>query len=242
LRTVQIRVEHWSRGASPIHSLDARAKLIALFLLLAAIGTTPAGSAAAFGAFFALLLTTILAARLPLGAMIARAALVLPFSGVFAAIAWWTYGPAAALTLIAKSFLSVLAALIVAASTPWARLLDALALLRVPRPLVLVTQFLGRYLFVVTKQAAQMKFAAQSRDAATRRTGARVGRRFHAAAGAVGVLFARSSERAEGIYQAMLARGFNGRFPAPSSTPFAVRDAAFLGFAACATLAIRLAL
>jgi cobalt/nickel transport system permease protein len=142
--------------------------------------------------------------------------------------------------LAAKSFLSVLAALTLAASTPWVRLLDALATLHVPRPLVLVIQFLGRYLFVVTDQASRMRLAAQSRQGAGRRQG--LVRRFHAAAGAVGVLFARSWERADGIYRAMLARGFTGSYPAPPAASFHARDAAFLGLSVAATVAVRLAL
>jgi cobalt/nickel transport system permease protein len=241
LRGAHAHVERWSRGASPLHSLDARAKMIALVVLLAAIATTPAGSPWMFCGFFALLLAAIFFARLPFVAMLARAALVLPFSAVFVAMAWWSAGPRAAFPLVAKSFLSVLAALLVAASTPWPRLLDALALLRVPRPLVLVTQFLGRYLFVVTEQALQMRRAAQSRQGVARKT-KDLSRHFHAAAGAVGVLFARSSERADGIYHAMVARGFTGRFPAPTAPPFALRDTAFLFFSIAAALAIRLAL
>jgi cobalt/nickel transport system permease protein len=161
---------------------------------------------------------------------------------VFAVMAWWTGDAAGALALVVKSFLSVFAALTLAASTPWGRLLDALALLRVPRPLLLVTQFLGRYLFVVTDQAVRMRLAAQSREGARRGMRKRSALAFHAAAGAVGVLFARSWERADGVYQAMLARGFTGRFPTPAAMPFLARDAAFLGLSVAATVAIRLSL
>lgn len=241
-----MNAERWSRRTSPLHSVDARAKLIALVVLLVAVGTTSQRTPWIYGAYFALLLAAVLIARLPLWAMLARAAMVLPFSAVFAVMAWWAGDAAGALVLVVKSFLSVLAALTLAASTPWGRLLDALALLRVPRPLLLVTQFLGRYLFVVMDQAMRMRLAAQSRE------GARMGMRrsmrkrsapaFHAAAGAVGVLFARSWERADGVYQAMLARGFTGRFPAPAAMPFLARDAAFLGLSVAATMAIRLSL
>jgi cobalt/nickel transport system permease protein len=232
--------------------VDARAKLIALLVFLTALATTserlpgPARVAWSFAAYFVLLLAAIAGARLPLRAMLARAALVLPFSAVFALVTWWTGDPRGALVLAAKSFLSVLAALTLAASTPWVRLLDALATLHVPRPLVLVIQFLGRYLFVVTDQAAQMRLAAQSRQGTARHQGLGLckngTRRFHAAAGAVGVLFARSWERADGIYQAMLARGFTGSYPAPAAAPFQARDAAFLTVSVAATVAVRVAL
>jgi cobalt/nickel transport system permease protein len=231
-------VERWSRGSSALHSVDARAKLGALLVFLTALATTSERVPRVYAGYFVLLAGTIAMARLPVSAMLARAALVLPFSAVFALATWWAGDPGGALVLVAKSFLSVLAALALAASTPWVRLLDALASLHVPRPLLLVIQFLYRYLFVVTDQAARMRLAARSRHSAG--SGWALG--FHAAAGAVGVLFARSWLRADGIYRAMLARGFTRRFPALAATPFHPRDAVFLGFAAAATVAIRLAL
>ena len=244
-------VEGWSRGTSPLHAVDPRAKLGALLVFLTALATTSdrvswIHDTWIYGAYFVLLLAAIAIARLPLLPMLGRATLVLPFSTVFALATWWAGNPRGALVLAAKSFLSVLATLILAASTPWVRLLDALATLHVPRPLILVIQFLGRYLFVVTDQAAQVMLAAQSRQGASRhqrldpcKNGAR---RFQAAAGAVGVLFARSWERADGIYRAMLARGFTGYYPAPAPRPFHARDAAFLSLSVAATLAVRLAL
>jgi cobalt/nickel transport system permease protein len=234
-------VEQWSRGTSPLHAVDARAKLGALLVFLTALATTTERIPWIYAAYFALLLAAIGIARLPVFAMLRRAALVLPFSAVFALVTWWAGDPRAALVLAAKSFLSVLAAVTLAASTPWMRLLDALASLHVPRSLILVIQFVGRYLFVVTDQASQMRMAAQSRQGAGRPS-KNLKRSFHVAAGAVGVLFARSSERADGIYRAMLARGFAGRYPAPAAFEFHTRDAAFLGVSAVATLAVRLVL
>jgi len=237
-------IERWSRrdnsspSVDPSRSIDARAKLIALLVLLTGIATTSELRPRIYGGYFALLMATIFLARLPLLPLLARAALILPFSGAFALMAWWAGEPAVAVLLIVKSFLSILAALTLAASTPWTRVLDALAFLRVPAPLLLVIQFIGRYLFVVTGEAGQMRLAAQSRRGAA--TGS--ARHFQAAAGAVGVLFARSWERADGIYQAMLARGFTGRFPAPAIVPFQLGDATFLGLSVAATLAVRLAL
>ena len=65
---------------------------------------------------------------------------------------------------------------------------------------------------------------------------------FQSRAGALGVLFARSWERADGIYRAMLARGFSGRFSPLAPARFGARDFAFLCAAVAASTAIRLAL
>jgi cobalt/nickel transport system permease protein len=225
-------VEGWSRGHSPLHHRDARAKLGALVAFLIAVSTTAPGSHRSFAAYAALLAVAIIAARLPFASLVRRAALVLPFSATFALITWWAGDPQRAAALAEKSFLSGLAALILVATTPVHQLLHGLESLGVPRPLVLVIQFLYRYLFVISEQAQHMRLAASSRH----------GLGFRSAAGALGVLFARSWERADGIYRAMLARGFAGRIPQLSTARFGAADAAFLSVAAAAAAGIRLAL
>ena len=222
-------VERWSRGSSPLHARDARAKLGALLVFLIAVSTTPARPFAFVG-YAALLAAAVAAARLPALALLRRAALVLPFSATFVLITYFSGDPPRAWMLFEKSFLSGLAALILIATTPFHDLLRGLESLRVPRPLILIIQFLYRYLFVISEQAQHMRLAARSRGAG-----------FRASAGAVGVLFTRSWERADAIYRAMLARGFTGRFPSSTRARFRFADAMFLGLAAAASVAIRLA-
>jgi len=232
-----VEVEGWSRGTSPLHRRDARCKLAVLIAFLSAVSTTPPGAELAFAGYGALLISAAAASRLPLAGLLRRAALVLPFSATFALITWWSGDPGRALALAEKSFLSGLAALLLVATTPLTQLLAALESLRVPRLLILVTQFVYRYLFVISEQAQHMRLAAKSRGAhrAARARG------FNAAAGALSVLFVRSWERADGIYRAMLARGFSGRF-APSVRPHLhAADVGFLAAAVAACVTVRLA-
>lgn len=236
-----VEVEGWSRRASPLHRRDARCKLAALTAFLVAVSTTPvtgtARVALGYAAYAALLLSAAAASRVPVAGLLRRAALVLPFSATFALLTWWAGDPQRALAIAEKSFLSGFGALLLIATTPLSSLLAALEWLRVPRLLILVTQFIYRYLFVVSEQAQHMRLAAQSRYG----SGASAARRFQAAAGALSVLFARSWERADGIYRAMLARGFTGRF-IPSVRPHLhAADLGFLASALAACLAIRLA-
>jgi energy-coupling factor transporter transmembrane protein EcfT len=56
------------------------------------------------------------------------------------------------------------------------------------------------------------------------------------------VLFARSAERADGIYRAMAARGFSGHFSLLSPQSFRIADFAFLFAALVISAGIRLAL
>jgi cobalt/nickel transport system permease protein len=101
---------------------------------------------------------------------------------------------------------------------------------------VLVIQFLYRYLFVIFEQAEHMRLSAQCRG------GFGGGRRskFKAAAGALAVLFGRSYERAEGIHRAMLSRGFDGRLRLLSAERITAADLAFLTMAVVVPVALRL--
>ncbi|MBV8843964.1 MAG: hypothetical protein JO307_14240 [Bryobacterales bacterium] len=230
-------VERWSRGSGPLHALDARAKLGALLAFLVAVSTTPARSQIAFGAYAALMVAAMGASRLPLGGLLRRAALVLPFSTTFALITWWSGDPLRALALAEKSLLSGLAALLLIATTPLTAVLAGFETTGAPRAVILAIQFLYRYLFVISEQAQHMRLAARSRHGGSSARALL----FSASAGALGVLFARSWERADGIYQAMLARGFSGRFAVSVHPHFHAADLMFFSAVLATCTGIRLA-
>ncbi len=227
-------VEQWSRRASYLHRRDARAKLLVTLALLAALATAPASPDAALP-FVIFAFAGIAIARLPAGAMVKRAAVVLPFSLLFAAVEWLDGKPLMGLALIEKSYTSALFVLLLVASTPQPLLVRGMESLGAPRLLALMTQTLYRYLFVVSEQAQHMRLAAACRQGARRRSSSRA---FQAAAGALAVLFVRSYDRAEGIHRAMLARGFAGEFHPLDAPRFRVYDALFTGMGACAAIAL----
>jgi len=230
--------DHDHHGPGPLHALDARAKLCALLVYLVAIATTANTPQTRYAGYGILLLAAVLASRLPARAIVGRAVVLLPFSATFALITWLSGDMTRAVALMEKSLLSGMAVLVIMAVTPLPELARALEWFRVPRPLVLVIQFLYRYLFVVADQAHRMRLAAACRQGV--RQGFRI--RFEAAAGAVGVLFARSWERADGIYRAMAARGFRGTFPVSSIPRFRPADFVFVCGCVAAALVVRLAL
>lgn len=225
-------LERWSRGSSFLHRRDARAKILALLFFLVIVAISSREFELLAIGYLAMLLTAVAAARLPLLGTLRRAAVVLPFSLTFALLCWISGEPRRAALLVEKSYLSALAALLLVATTPLPQLLRGLDLLGVPGFLLMVAQFLYRYLFVITEQAHRMRLAGLCRGGWKRG-----GRGFQAAAGALGVLFARSYERAESIHRAMVSRGFQGHFQLLSTTRFALADAAFL----CAASALPLA-
>jgi cobalt/nickel transport system permease protein len=225
-------LERWSRGSSFLHRRDARAKILALVIFLVAVAISNLKFELLAPCYLTMLVAAAVSARLPVGGALRRAAVVLPFSLTFAGLCWISGEPRRALLLVEKSYLSALAALLLVATTPLPQLLRGLDRLGAPGFLLMVAQFLYRYLFVVTEQAHRMRLAGLCRGGLRRGS-----RGFRAAAGALGVLFARSYERAECIHRAMVARGFQGHFQLLSTTRFGLADAAFLCVAAALPIA-----
>jgi cobalt/nickel transport system permease protein len=232
-------LERWSRGKSILHRRDPRAKIIALLVFLLAVATTPPSAALYMPFYAAIPLAALLIARLPLGGVLRRAAVVLPFCAVFALMSAAAGDAGRAVALVEKSYLSALAVLAVAGTTPVPLVISGLGSLGAPRYLLLVIQFLYRYLFVISEQAQHMRLAARSRASAG---GFRFRRwRLRAATGALTVLFARSYLRAQGTYRAMLARSFEGRVHLLSTPKFAGGDIALVVLGILVTLALRVA-
>ncbi len=229
-------VERWSRGKSLVHARDARVKVLALLAFLVILTTTPVGRWGSMLGYFALLCGGTALARLPLRLVLLRAAVILPISAAFAAISLFSGSTQRAIAIPEKSFLSAMGVLLLVGTTPLPGLLKALGSLGAPRIVVLVIQFLYRYLFVIFEQSQHMRLAAQCRGGfgGSRRS------RFAAAAGVLAVLFGRSYERAEGIHRAMLSRGFDGQLRLLSASRMTGRDAAFLVVAVAGALACRL--
>ena len=123
----------------------------------------------------------ILIANLPVGGLLLRATAVLPFSLTFGVISWTAGDHLRAIGLVEKSYLSTLAALLMIATTPLPLMLSGFEALGFPRLLVLIGQFLYRYLFVISEQAQHSRLAAQCRQGNRQHRSIR----FQAAAGAL---------------------------------------------------------
>ncbi len=234
-----VTLDQWSRGASPLHRRDPRVKIAAVLTFLVVLATAHRDLIWLGAAFLAILCAAARQARLPLAAALARAGVVLPFTAVFAAVSWLAGDPARGAVLVMKSYLSALAVLLLVSTTPLPVLLRGFEMTGAPRFLLMVAQFLYRYLFVISEEAQHMRKAAMARGATV---GGLAGNaaRFRAAAGALAVLFARSYGRAEDIHRAMLARSFPGYFRPLSELHFHRGDVVFLAYGVLTPVALRL--
>ena len=234
-----VTLDQWSRGASPLHRRDPRVKIAAVLAFLVVLATAHRDLTWLGAAFLAILCLAARWARLPLAGALARAGVVLPFTAVFAAVSWLAGDPARGAALVMKSYLSALAVLLLVSTTPLPVLLRGFEMTGAPRFLLMVAQFLYRYLFVISEEAQHMRKAAMARGATV---GGLAGNaaRFRAAAGALAVLFARSYGRAEEIHRAMLARSFPGYFRPLTELHLHRGDVVFLAYGVLTPVALRL--
>jgi cobalt/nickel transport system permease protein len=230
-------------GTSPVHKLDSRIKLALVLGFILSVALTPIGAWAALVLFFATSLVTIVLSGIPPLKILRRSAIALPFALaalplVFttAGVPWmsiplgpWRFSPTTEgflrfLSIAVKSWISVQAALLLSATTPFPDLLLALRAFHVPQLLVSVTGLMWRYLFVLADEAIRLMRARDSRSGTEpgRRPGGGVLWRARVTGGMAGSLFIRGFDRADRVYAAMLARGYDGEtraLPAPPVTP-----------------------
>jgi cobalt/nickel transport system permease protein len=174
---------------SILHAMDARVKLLITLAFIFSVSLSPHGAWPAYILFFSLALAMAQLSRLGLSLVYRRSLLALPF--LLAALPLVFTGPAPRYALIdtptlsilyspagverffsiaVKSWISVQAAVLLAATTPFTDLLSALRQLGVPRLLVSVTGLMWRYLFVMFDEVQRMLRRAQQPQ---RRTGGR---------------------------------------------------------------------
>ena len=219
--------------SSPVHQLDPRLKLTLALAFILTNALVPAGAWPVYILLFALLLSVEILSELGVGYVLGRSALALPFVLAALPVMFTMPGPSLVdfhigswiltisqpglervLSVALKSWLSVQAAIVLAASTPFPDLLIALRALRVPRLLVGVFGLMWRYLFVLVDEALRLMRARAARSGESeqpaKRTGGGLLWRGRVTGGMAGSLFLRGIERSDRIYMAMLARGYDG--------------------------------
>jgi cobalt/nickel transport system permease protein len=197
-------LDRYSRLGSPLHRLPAGLKLAAG---LAVVLVTVLLPGVAWGWFVAMtfsLAAAVVLSRVPVAFVFHRLLWLEPFVlGVSLLALLQPDGLRVFGTLVIKSTICLLTMIVVSSVTPFVDLLQVLRRLRVPFILVTTLALLYRYLFVLVDEAQRIERARASRTLAPSRR-----RTWRLLGSALGMLFVRSSERAERVYAAMLARGW----------------------------------
>jgi cobalt/nickel transport system permease protein len=116
-------------------------------------------------------------------------------------------------SILLKSWLAVLIAVVLTSCTQPIDLIRGLERLRLPRVLAATIFFMYRYLFVIGDEGQRLMRARESRSAISPdgyRSGGTLAWRARILGNMVGSLFIRSYERSERVYAAMQARGYDG--------------------------------
>jgi len=223
-------LDHFAGRDSAVHRLDPVAKVLATVAVVLATVLVGRDRFAALGPVAVALGVFHALGRVPVGYTLRRLAIVSPFALALAVTfpffeagrtvwaipvgPWWTLrvtdaGLLRAANLLAKFLLCFWATMLLVATTRFQDVVGALGRLRVPRAMVAQLGFLYRYLWVMIDEMMRMRRAREARDGGRGTWGLGLRSR----AGLVGVLFLRSYGRAERIYWAMAARGFDGTIP-----------------------------
>lgn len=226
-----------SYGNSVIHRLDPRVKVAITFAFIITVVSFPKYAVTGLLPFFLFPVMLMVLAEIPFSLVLKKVLLVSPFAvfiGIFnpvfdtqPLVSWngitVTSGWVSFASIMAKFFLTISAALILIATTSFPGVCFALGRLGLPRMFVSQLLFLYRYLFVLMEETMRVLRAHELRSFNRGRPDVRIFIRL------VAILFLRTIERAERIFQAMLARGFSGEIR-PSRTYAATRaDVLFAG-------------
>ncbi|KLU60223.1 nickel transport protein NikQ [Peptococcaceae bacterium CEB3] len=221
-----------------LQSLDPRVKVAALLLLLISLNLL--SHLTLLWGFYLVLLLAAHLSGLSVRSLLKRVWLVVPlFTGIMALPALFNWvrpgdplltlfhlgaplyiGPwrlPATLTiteqglrgdalLVSRVGISVTLAMIITLTTRWHDLLRALRSFFLPKIFVATLEMTYRYIFVLVMSLEEMFMARKARDAGL--SDIKEQRRF--VASSIGGLFGKSQLMSEEIYQAMIARGYNG--------------------------------
>jgi len=230
------RMDELSRMASPMHRLDARAKALVTLAFIVIVVSFPLHTVSALTPFLLFPVTLLALGQIPLQPFLKKILIAAPFAllvGIFnpfldrepaAMIGSFTVtgGWLSFVSILLRFVLTVGAALALIACTGIHRLGASLEQLGAPRVFVVQLLFLYRYLFVISDEGSKMFRSVELRSEKGRPLSFRV------YGSLLGTLLIRSMDRAERVYRAMAARGFNGEIRVLRPSSFGWKDAAFI--------------
>lgn len=218
-------------GHTRVHDLAPECKLAAQLLFVIAVVATPREAFWAFAIYAAILVGLIRLAELPVGFVLKRLVIEVPFV-LFAVLLPFIGGGErtevlglpmsveglwGAWNILAKATLGLGASIVVAATTTMPGFLRGFERLHLPRPLTSTASFMIRYFDVIADEMRRMRIGRQARGYDPRWIW-----QARAVAASAGSLFIRSYERGERVYQAMLSRGYTGSLPRLDEAPATV--------------------
>ncbi len=226
-------IDRYSNINSIIHRLDPRVKIISIFLYIIFVVLTPPDRFSQFVVYSGLIFLLIFLSQLPFGYVLRRILIVLPFVVLVVLfipfyefdnpVGIYKYGKFLVIwNVFIKSFLAVIGMTVLTSTTKFSNLLKGLEKLRIPKILIMFLSFMYRYIFVLIDEAQRLERARNSRY-----FGGKFKRQFKVITNIIGLLFIKTYDRAERVYQSMLSRGFDGNIKTLNTLRLSVGDIGF---------------
>ena len=229
------RMDDLGRQDSTVHRLDARAKLLTTGAFILIVMSFDRYEVSALMPLFLYPIALVALGNLPAGYLLRKVALAAPFAlfvGLFNPFldrhaagtlgshvvsgGWLSFA-----SIMVRFSLTVSVALILVACTGIYRLCAGLERLGLPRVLAVQLLFLYRYFFVIGDEGGRMVRSVEMRSAGPGRPGLKTYGTL------LGTLLLRSVDRAQRIYRAMVAHGFDGEIRVLRQSDWTWRETAF---------------
>jgi cobalt/nickel transport system permease protein len=231
---------------SMVHRLDPRAKVLATLGFILFVVSFNKYALAPLTPFVVFPLVMAVLGFVPAGLILRRLLIAIPFivfiglfnplldrapfvtiHGLAVSGGWVSF-----MSILARGFLCVAAAIVLIATTSMPRITEALGAMRVPRPLIVQLMLLYRYLFVLISEGSRLDQARELRSG-------RKKTRLATASRMISTLLIRTVDRSEAIYRAMQVRGFDGQLLTPRKMQWRVADSFFLALVIAGCAAFR---
>lgn len=230
------RLDLLANGDTPLHRLDARAKVLATLVFILAVVSFDKYELTALFPFFIFPSVMIALGNLPPLYIAKKIALLCPFvllvgmlNPVFDRTVLVQLGPIGIsggwisfASIVVRAILTVGAAFVLVGLTGFTAVCQALEQMGMPRAFAVQLLFLYRYIFVLTEEGRRASRARELRSCGKKGLGVK------SFSSLVGHLLLRTWQRAERIHMAMLARGFTGDFHARRESRFGAAEICFL--------------
>jgi cobalt/nickel transport system permease protein len=201
-------IDRYSYLESPLHRLNASVKVgFALVVLIYLVAVPWRYAQWTYPLYLLFLMFMIILSRVPFAYVLKRIMFILPFL-IFVLLLNALFkknGFHTGCYILLRTFLSVATLVLLVSITRFSVILHTLSAWHVPKIILLILAFMYRYFFVLVEEAERMIRAVKLRSSMKKRS------EFASLfSHVIGILFIRSYERAERVYNAMVMRGFDG--------------------------------
>ncbi len=241
------RLDQLAMKDSPVHRLHPMAKLIATFAYVAIVLSFSSENISGLVPFVFYPVIMMSLSGTPYRPLLVRILVALPFSlmggisnlllsqgtAFFIGSLAVSHGMVSFVSIMLKTLLTVLAVLILSATTSFVEISDQLIMLRLPKIMCMQLTMTYRYLSILISEAGSMYTAYSLR--APNLTGIRM----KDMGSFLGQLILRSFDRAERVYVAMKCRGFQGAYFGKRRSGFGLVDWMYAILSICSFVFLR---